>query len=245
MKSSRILLTSALLAALLTGCGSQEPSETETPGPAPDARSVFEDAIHDLEEQGLYPDGSTSADKGTDSFYTEDYYVDQYAILDVDNDGAEELILRHEDDCMAGMFTAIYSFDVETETLRTELVEWPGLYFYDHGLIRADASHNHTNGDSWPYVLYCYDKEQDLYVPESAAHSWKQALKPEGYPAEADTSGTGSVYFVNDAENMLDESNPMDEADYLAWEQGWQADAQELQLDWQEVQVPHLNPAEE
>lgn len=234
MKSSRVLLTSVLLMALLTGCGGKEPPE-EPVKQAPDARSVFEAAIHDLETQGIYPDSSTSVDKGIDN--TNDHYVDQYAILDVDNDGAEELILRHEDACMAGMFTAIYGFDVETETIYTELLEWPGLYFYDNGLIRADASRNHTWGESWPYTLYRYDQEQDLYVPEATAHSWQQELKPEGYPAEADVSGTGSVYFVNDADHMMDESNPMDEAEYLAWEQGWQTDAQELQLEWQDVEV--------
>lgn len=232
MKCGKISMILALSLCLLTACraGTEPAAPQETEAETDKARAAFTAALDRLETEGVYPDGSTSADKGVDDFYAQDHYEDKYAILDVDGDGKEELLLCHGDDCMAGMFTAVYGFDPETETLREELVEWPGLTLYDNGYIRAESSHNQTSGNLWPYMLWRYDETADKYVQQYVVHS-----TADGSPEE----NAGERYFVNPAsEDGWNEEKPMDEAEYLAWEQSWMEGGEEIRPEWQSVSVP-------
>ena len=66
-----------------------------------------------LEADGVYPDGVRNEDMGFPGMDDRTHYEDQYAILDVDSDGKEELLIQHGDNCMAGMFLDVYGYDTE------------------------------------------------------------------------------------------------------------------------------------
>lgn len=88
-----------------------------------------------------------------------------FAVTDIDGDGREELIVSYLNASMAGMKEMIYDYDPVLGELKRELTEFPALTYYDNGIIKAEASHNHTCGiDFWPFGLYRYAPESDTYV---------------------------------------------------------------------------------
>ena len=229
MKYGKIGLILALSLMLLTSCGERADDVQSTETEQEQTRAAFAAALQRLEQEGIYPDGSTRAERGL----SEDQ--DQYAILDVDGDGKEELLLQHENDCMAGQFTAIYAFDPETERLREELMEWPRMRIYENGSLLAESSHNQTCGNLWPYALYRYDQQTDAYVQTHRVHSRDQIMISG---KEEDKE----VYFVNAAsEDDWNEETPISQAEYLAWEKTWKDGAEEIQPDWKEILVPGVD----
>lgn len=229
MKHGKNGLILAFSLMLLTGCGERADDVQSVEAEQEKTQAAFAAALQRLEQEGVYPDGSTGAERGLSE------YQDQYAILDVDGDGKEELLLQHENDCMAGKFTAIYGFDPETESLREELREWPEMQIYENGYLVAESSHNQTCGNLWPYALYRYDQQTDAYVQTHRVHSRDQALISGKEEDE-------EVYFVNAAaEDDWNEETPIPQAEYLAWEKTWKDGAEEIQPDWKEISVPGVD----
>ena len=107
------------------------------------------------------------------------------------------------------------------------------MEFYGNGAVKAMLSHNQTGGNLWPYTLYTYLPESDSYQQIAIVHAWDKSLRStnewgESFPDTADRSGTGTVYYVEP--DGWEESSPMDEADYLAWEEEALAGSPQLTL---------------
>lgn len=187
------------------------PPEVETDG---ETWAAFAAALRDLRENGILPDGSVAegADHGAES-------SNSFAVADVDGDGKEELILYYTTASMAGMSGYVVGYDEASGQIRIQLLDFPSLEFYGSGAVKALLSHNQSLGELWPYLLYTYLPETDSYRQGDMVAAWDKRRQATGYngepfPDEIDRSGTGTVYYVGG----WYEGEPMDRADYLAWE---------------------------
>lgn len=166
----------------------------------------------------------------------------QFAVCDVDGDGREELVLQYlTANMVAGMRALIYDTD-ENGGLRLQFSEFPNLTFYDNGAIQAGLSHNQGQaGDFWPYTLYVYDPGSDLYRDVGTVDAWSRDYRPQNYPADTDTSGTGFVYYVyRDIDTEYGVLPPVDESEYLLWREEYLAGAAELELPWQSLTAEQI-----
>lgn len=166
----------------------------------------------------------------------------QFAVCDVDGDGREELVIQYlTANMVAGMQALLYDTD-ENGGLRLQFSEFPNLTFYDNGAIQAGWSHNQgLAGDFWPYTLYLYDPESDLYRDVGSVDAWSRDFQPQNYPADTDTSGTGFVYYVyRDMGTEYGVIPPVDEGEYLSWREEYLAGAAELELPWQSLAAEHI-----
>ena len=210
-RSQRILAALFLAAALLLpACGK------ESGGASGEARSAYRAALEDLLNQRVFPDGTVC-----DYTPGDDLSQNMFSLYDADNDGREELIVQFTTASMAGQVQYIFDYDESSKRLREELREFPLLTFYDNGVIKADWSHNQgLAGDFWPYSLYQYDPETDSYRQVGSADAWQKSFaetdsQGNAFPAEADTSGAGIVYYL--MEEAGEPAAPVDQADYQKW----------------------------
>lgn len=166
----------------------------------------------------------------------------QFAVCDVDGDGREELVIQYlTANMVAGMRALIYDTD-ENGGLRLQFSEFPNLTFYDNGAIQAGWSHNQgLAGDFWPYTLYVYNPESDLYRDVGSVDAWSRDFQPQNYPADTDTSNSGFVYYVyRDMGTEYGVIPPVDESEYLQWREEYLAGAAELELPWQSLTAEHI-----
>ncbi len=147
-------------------------------------------------------------------------YAISYAILDIDEDGREELILNGANaSAMATMAYHIYDYDRNTGEVFLEFACWPDVDFLDNGYVKEEASHNHGHSDLedfWPYHLLMYNAETDQYDTVAQIDAWQKELYPEGFPDEADKDGDGIVYYTADVQFWTPTAF-MDKAEYDIW----------------------------
>ncbi len=192
-------------------------------------RDAYADLLEDLLVYRTFPDGYP--------YEPFDDTPDKFALMDVNGDGEEELLMSAANTYIGGMRFYVFAFDEENGKLREEMNEWPALSFYGNGIAKADASHNQGRaGDVlWPYTLYRYDSEMKRYRPIALVDAWDQQFGETylevPFPSEADTSGTGVVYYVMDYGNYVLE-NPMDITEYESWRNEWFGSAQPIQIPW-------------
>lgn len=227
-----------ILAVSLTACGAEpgamsgaspalEPAETETVRPA-NARQAYASALERMLQEHILPDGTSM---GLASEY--DMADNRFSICDVDGDGAEELILLYNSIMVAGMRGYVFSWNGETGELGVQLETSPKLTFYESGAVQSDTLHNQqlAGRDFWPYSLYRYDAYLDTYMDVGFVHAWGKEALPNGYPEQADKSGTGFVYYI--ATNGGDSDEPLDASIYEAWRYVYVRDSAEIQLEYQ------------
>lgn len=188
-------------------------------------REVYEKVIADILDNHVWPDGS-------EVVFNDDLSLNHYSIADIDGDEKEELVIYFGTAPMAWMKEVIYDYDIETGELRTQLQEFPGIILYSNGVIRANSSHNQTDSDFWPFMLYCYDPEEDIYAPVGEVVAWDKEISPNGFPDDVDADGNGRVYAISDG-TEYPQDFVLDDADYEAWYAGWLNEgATEIELLW-------------
>lgn len=176
-----------------------------------DARKIYTAMLRNLLYSGILPnEKKAEAPSGASS---------QFAVADVDADGKEELVLLYDSDIMANAVGYIIGYDAETKDTYIQLEEYPFFAFLKNGNLKALSSHNQTWGEMWPYTLYQYLPESDSYELKGYVHSEDKAVfeandAPERYPGNADTSGTGTVYYIG---TDTWGTSPVDEVEYSAW----------------------------
>ncbi len=160
-----------------------------------------------------------------------------FAVYDVDKDGRDELIINVTSTFTAEMVTVIYGETSEGDVL-VKLISSPDLTYYDNGVIEAGVMHNQgLAGRFWPYTIYTYDSEDAEYKFYKYIDAWDKEVYPDGFPAEADTSGTGIVYYIN-ADYSDSNVDPMDVTEYEKWHSDFMAGAKPVEL-------PYLNITED
>ena len=200
------------------------PPEAETDG---ETRAAFAAVLRDLRENGTLPDGRTAegAEHGADP-------SNSFAVADVDGDGKEELVVYYVSGSTASQVGYVVGYDQAQGAIRIQLMCTPILEFYGSGAVKAMLSHNQSLGALWPYILYTYLPRTDSYQERDIVTSWDKIRGTgehgEPFPEEADRSGTGTVYYVDG----WYEGEPLDRADYLAWEREALEGSDRLMLDF-------------
>lgn len=208
-----------------------------------DVRSLYVQVLKTLLDENLLP-GEINDPGGYIGTVEEREAMaeNRFAVCDVDGDGREELVIQYlTTNMIAGMQALVYDTD-ENGGLRLQFSEFPNLTFYDNGAIQAGWSHNQgLAGDFWPYTLYVYDAESDLYRDVGSVDAWSRDFQPQNYPAGTDTSNSGFVYYVyRDMGTEYGVLPPVDESEYLRWREEYLAGAAELELPWQSLTAEHI-----
>lgn len=165
-----------------------------------------------------------------------------FAVTDIDGDGREELIVSYVNATMAGMEEIIYDYDPALGELKRELTQWPALTYYDNGIIKAEASHNHTHGEFWPFALYRYQAESDAYQQIAYVHTWDKEIsdvyEDQPFPDELDTDGDGTLFNISEGAEVSYEYEDYkyNEADFEEWFGGYTEGAKELSIDYQPME---------
>lgn len=156
-----------------------------------------------------------------DFYYNpEDYYFvpqdrtissedNNFVIMDLNEDGIEELLIKIVDTYAYDQKTLIYTKN-EKGTVEELATVGANNVYYSDGWIKSDANHNQTYGKLWPYILYKYNKETKEYEPIYNVRSAAEELDTYyyDYDPEYDLDGDGVVYIIenlkNDTYNIYD-----------------------------------------
>lgn len=161
--------------------------------PQPYAR--YMEVLEQIREEGRDPEGREYHSDPNRNFEN-----NCFAILDVDNDGRQELIFNFNESYMGAMCEVVYDYDAETDTLHEELAEWVSTEYYHGGLVKVEMSHNHGRDPEgrgvWPYMVYRYDEEQDSYRLLYTVDGWDGQINGEGFPDELDADGDKLLYCI-------------------------------------------------
>ncbi len=216
-------------------------------------------ALWDMYLLGLRPDGE-ELERASGLGPAEG---NQFAIVDVNGDGAEELIICWDQACMAGMQGLVYTYDYPEEELRLVLSEFPALTFYENGTLTADWSHNQGwAGRFWPCTLYQYRPDSGVDEEVASVDAWDLECTREdesltaAFPREADADGDGLVYYILTGEwyqnphaseedhfATLWGADPVDGAALEDWLNTYTGGAEPLKIPYrplEEVSISHL-----
>lgn len=208
------------------------------------AREAYAEALRAILNDNVWPDGTEISDDYRPFGSDTEFEQNQFAICDVDSDGKEELLISITTSSMAGMFQEVYGYEEETDSLRSELKEFPSLTYYDNGTAKAEWSHNQGYGMKlWPYNLYVYDEAADSYQYEGAADSWDKDNVPDGFPADADTDGDGTIYYLYE-KGGDGKYKTIDGAEYHKWLDPYMNGAKEIQIPWQGISMTEIETVE-
>lgn len=214
-----------------------EPASGDTP------IAAYQAALRRLREEYQLPDG-TAVDWDTE---WEWYSMEEntFAVLDIDQDGKQELLINYITALTAGQVQAVYGWDGKGKPLKEEFVDFPYTAFYDNGTVQANFSHNHglAGEDFWPYTLYVYDGATDTYRYAVMVDAWDRRVAEtdyEGnpYPEEIDRDGDGIVFIVTPYANggLADADRGkavFSKAGYEEWRAPYFENAQEIDIPWQ------------
>ncbi len=162
-----------------------------------ECNKAYADVLKKIYDEHILPDGRTLE---VDEFFG---YIDEnsFAVEDVDGDSINELIFIWGTDAMAGMAEYVFKYDVENKTIVTELMEFPGIQYYENGMATVGWSHNQGHGEMWPYNIYEYDAEVSEYKCVGYVESWNKEISEtdfdgKAFPADIDTDNIGVVYRI-------------------------------------------------
>ncbi|MCR5090848.1 MAG: hypothetical protein K6C08_15220 [Oscillospiraceae bacterium] len=197
---------------------------------AANARFEYSNALYIGRAFNELPDGSEIIPEDWDAKMENN----SFAVYDVNGDGREELLISVEDSYVAAMRMVVYH--MKESGLEEELMVFPAVIFYGEGLVQAFDSHNHTNGEAWPYTLLLYNPEQQLYEAYASVYSWNREYAENDYngtpfPASADADSNGVVYCIRTFGDHPVEKW-VDDAEFSAWETEQFGDRTVLDVPW-------------
>ena len=202
-------------------------------------RTVLTDIYHDQ----IFPGGR---DLGYDGFPVSD---NRFALEDIDSDGSVELILLYTTTYVAGNAEIIYDFDASTGGVREQFIEYPAVVHFDNGILKVDASHNHTLSEKvWPYTLYQYNAESDSYDVIAQVEAWDKEISDTDYeenkfPDDADTDGDQTVYYIMKTDEYAQKELVDGEA-YDQWYESYRNGAGTITIPYMELTLENISKLE-
>ncbi len=170
----------------------------------------------------------------------------KYAVLDIDGDGREELLVSISNASMAGMFESVYDYNSQSGEWNQQLVEFPSLTYYDNGTAKAEWSHNQGLGESlWPFTLYRYDAQSDAYQEVGSVDTWEKSYREQDYegnsfPDELDTDQDGILYYIYQPGGQANET-PVNKSEYEQWLGSYVGNAQPVEVPYQNMEVDNFS----
>lgn len=266
-QKSAMAVSALLLAALLCACAPQqvnipetttqatEASETmtETTQPAAiqqefrwqdtPAHNAFRKTLKIIHDELYLPLPNASYKQEIELFEPGTIEDENFAVLDVDADGEDELIVTISNTYTAGTCTVVYDYDADTDDVREEACTGLAAEFYP-GMIRVEASHNqgHAGDVLWPYAILTYDQEKDVYADTFYVDAWSKEIADYdsylemSYPEDVDTEHDGFVYLIT--ENG--QQRVINRKDYESWEAELFAQKEPLTVSWQKITVENI-----
>ncbi len=209
----------------------EEPGEfmEEEPEGIEDAEEdeVYGSILQEIIENGIFPATAGAVCDGMP-------YDNTYSVMDVDGDGREELLVNYTNTFSYGsMVLYIYDYDRNTKEVYIEYAGFPDMTIYENGYLKEEASHNHGRSnldDFWPYYLYQYNEETDIYERTACMDAWEQREEDAEFPSKKDTDGDGIVYY-DFADDYYEPQNIMDNAEYEKWCENYNT-AKKIEILW-------------
>ena len=174
----------------------------------------------------------------------ENFSQNNFAVIDIDGDGRDELIFSFCFTDIGDMEEVIYDYDEKNNIFRTELEDiFVGTTYYRNGYVKVEASHNHTCDPEtkgvWPYSVYKYDTETDSYKYLGNVGSWDGLTYPtnhydEAFPGELDKDKDNLLFYVDYSDtstNKVDHTY-MDREEFEVWEQAMFPDEYKIDIDY-------------
>lgn len=205
-----------------------------------DRLAAYQTVLQDVYNNQKFPGGR---ELGYDGFPMSD---NRFALEDIDQDGSVELILLYTTTYVGGHAVIIYDYDATTGSVREQFVEYPGVTCFDNGILKADASHNHSLSEKiWPYTLYQYDAESDGYEAIAMVEAWDKSLRDTDYegnafPDDVDKDGDLTVYYIMDADNY-ELKDPVDLEEYEKWFESYRGDAEVIRPSYMELTEENIS----
>jgi len=159
----------------------------------------------------------------------------QFAIADVDGDGADELVIKWEGTCMADMIGHIYQYDSQKDTFIDEGVYSYLMEFYNNGVVKANWYHNQGGSELWPYDAYKYNPEIDKYEQVLCVDSMSENIAGSSFPSDIDKDGAGVVYYISKDNASMNYENPVSQSEYDAKFNEYFSGASEMKIDYYEI----------
>lgn len=197
---------------------------------------TFGKTLWEVYQQGILQDGEALEYSGMEAAQK-----NSFAILDIDNDGQEELLLFWTNTSMSGMIGYIWGYG--DGVVYEEFSAFPVQRFYNNGVIEADWSHNQgLAGDFWPYDVYTYDAEEDIYRRLGSVDVWDKSFwdmdnNGNAFPEDIDADGDGIIYYLlpPDWEGNYDKAKMADGAEYEEWRQTYLGKGESISVSVKEL----------
>lgn len=249
-------ITVVLIGTMLTGCNLEEDDSPARRSEKKDEKiekvekeKLFEldverykaylDVLEDVVEDNEWPDGTEVLVDGNDFGYMWD---NQFAIVDVDLDGEEELLVEITTASMAGMVFKIFDYDKKVDEAVEIFACFPAVTFYDNGVLYLEASHNQTGCDEvWPFGLYRMNDKTEEYEYIGGAEG-ATSNSYNGYDVTKDTDGDGVIYYVYDEDATG--GTPCTKEEYDGWYEEQFSNARAIYIPWENASEWNLEKIE-
>ena len=233
-----------------TEAAETSPAETADPVFQPDTgQPIFIETVPELPAQDLYL--RTLQDlhddlilpSGKELELDGDIEKNRFAVVDIDGDGRDELILEVTQTVPEERFTAVYDIDADGD-LRREVRYEAEVTFWSSGVVIASYPDAAEHGDDFiPYAAAQYDKEQDTYTEFAYVSALdRDTLAAHGledeYPSGADKSRSGRVYCISG-------DTPVDVTEYETWYASWHDRLHEISVPLAELTEENIRKLEE
>ena len=127
-----------------------------------------------------------------------DIEENDFSICDINQDGIDDLIVSFSNTYTVGMYTGVWTFDKNTNSVVQYAKLGVSCDFYNNGTVKVNASHNQSFGQEvWPYTLYHYDNNQHEYVSYANAYcvEKKYDYNEIEYSIDKDIDKDGVIYY--------------------------------------------------
>ena len=169
-----------------------------------------------------------------DVFTNQNIFTIRFAYLDIDKDSHKELLFQCDRGPKLYFIVGMVPEAREDSVLKIENECSGNCELYNNGLIKSEWNHNQTSMDFWPYTMFQYDADEDLYQVKYHVYAADQTIYSEAYSEEADRDGNGTtcIYYEDDSEES---KVSMDDSEVIALENELTGGADLIEIEWLEI----------